>query len=95
MHSEPIKEDLPKVVSYCSKFFNNYYIEKYEMMEEYDLFNQFPASEEHKQLLANDRDELRYQQITNKIFSESYRYEIDEEKMKRMRQEVKSRYNRS
>jgi len=95
MHSEPIKEDLPKVVSYCSKFFNNHYIEKYKLMEEYDLFNQFPITEEHKKMLKGNREELRYQQITNKIFRDSYYSETDAYKMNQMRKEVRKRFNRS
>lgn len=95
MHSKPITEDLYKVVSYCSKLYNNVYVDKYRFSEEYDLFNQFPITDKRKKDLASNREELRYQRIANKIFEDSYRYECEYNEMKAMRREVRKRFNLS
>ncbi len=93
IHAKPINEDIHKVVSYCSKFYDNYYAIK--IRDEYPLFNQFPITDEQKQLLKSDRDNLRYQQITNRIFQQSNSLFVDQDEMKRMRKELKERYSHS
>jgi hypothetical protein len=93
IHAEPVDQDIHRVISYCSKFYDNHYAVK--IRDEYPLFNQFPITDEQKQLLKNDRDELRYQEIANRIFKQSYSPLVDQDEMKNMRKELKKRFNRS
>jgi hypothetical protein len=71
IHAEPITHDLPRAVAYCSKFYDNCYATS--MRTDYDLFRQFPITNEEKQLLAKERENLPFQFIP-KMLKESNEY---------------------
>ena len=66
--SRPIKDDLPQVVSYCSKFYDNHYARS--IRDEYNLFNQFPITNSEKKLLAKEREDAPFM-IINRLMNES------------------------
>ena len=58
IHAEPIKENLPRAVSYCSKFYDNHYARS--IRDEYNLFHQFPITDAEKELLAKEREDAPF-----------------------------------
>ena len=50
IHAEPIRDNLPKAVSYCSKFYDNLYAR--QIRDEYYLYNQFPITDAEKECQA-------------------------------------------
>jgi len=95
IHSVPIEQNLHQTVRYCSKFYNNAYAEKYRMMDEYDLFNQFPITDAEKATLAKHRQNHRFQSIYNKILKDSRVDQIDYSLIKKSNDEIRRRFNRS
>lgn len=71
IHAEPIDKDLPRAVSYCSKFLDNYYARN--IGKEYDLLHQFPIIDSEKELLATERENLPFHFVP-KILKESNEY---------------------
>lgn len=71
IHAEPITSDLPRAVAYCSKFYDNCYAKS--MRSDYDLFRQFPITNEEKELLAKEREHLPFRFIP-KMLKESNDY---------------------
>lgn len=65
IHAEPIKNDLPRAVSYCSKFYDNNYAKS--IRDEYNFFNQFPVTNAEKELLAQDRENAPFMIIKRLI----------------------------
>jgi len=45
-------------VSYCSKFYDNHYARS--IRDEYNLFHQFPITNDEKELLAKEREEAPF-----------------------------------
>jgi hypothetical protein len=58
IHAEPIDKDLPRAVSYCSKFYDNHYARS--IRDEYNLFHQFPITNAEKELLAKEREDAPF-----------------------------------
>lgn len=58
IHAEPIDKDLPRAVSYCSKFYDNHYARS--IRDEYNLFHQFPITDAEKELLAKEREDAPF-----------------------------------
>ncbi len=71
IHAEPITTDLPRAVAYCSKFYDNCYAKS--LRTEYDLFRQFPITNEEKEALAIERENLPFK-IIPKMMKESNEY---------------------
>jgi hypothetical protein len=58
IHAEPIDKDLPRAVSYCSKFYDNRYARS--IRDEYNLFYQFPITNAEKEQLAKEREDAPF-----------------------------------
>ncbi len=59
IHARPITDDLPRVVSYCSKFYDCY--QARPIRDDYPFFSQFPLPEFEREALKHDREALPFQ----------------------------------
>lgn len=61
IHAKPITDDLPNVVSYCSKFLDVY--QARAIRDEYPLFNQFPLPQFEIEALKQEREEQPFHML--------------------------------
>lgn len=66
--ARPIEDNLPRAVSYCSKFYDNLYARS--IRDEYNLFNQFPITDAEKVLLAKEREDAPFM-IVKRLMTET------------------------
>lgn len=65
IHAEPITTDLPRAVSYCSKFYDIYQARIIRDKIQYEFYHQHPLGKDDLQTLANERKDRSSQMISS------------------------------
>lgn len=63
--ARPITDDLPFVVSYASKFYDNYQARNIRNNHQYEFYNQFPLGENDLKILASERKNYSAQMLVD------------------------------
>jgi hypothetical protein len=67
IHAQPITDNLPEVVGYCSKFYDAYYARSLREDSDYELFRQHPLTADERQALKHEREALPFHMLVESM----------------------------